>query len=276
MQLPFKEPSQTLYNMLEFLDRKGQKFADSTEQVVADSTNYGPVGTTMALLDASSKFFSAIHKRLHNAQKQELKIIAAINSETIKDNSWYNRSNPTKAVKKKDYNDLIDIVPVSDPNISSNAQRLAKAQAVYEMALKSPDIHNMREVLKHMYINLDYDNVDKLLPPPEEAQPNDPLTDIRQMINGKPIKAFPGQDHESHIKIKQAFLANPAAGADPLMGSMRPVLEANIQEHIVMNFQEQLQGMGGDPAQAAQQVAKMNADSKPAKDKQIRVKPLYF
>jgi hypothetical protein len=258
MQLPFKEPSQTLYNMLEFLDRKGQKFADSTEQVVADSTNYGPVGTTMALLDASTKFFSAIHKRLHNAQKQELKIIGAINSETLREQSLYNRSNPTKKVTKKDYNDLIDIVPVSDPNISSNAHRIAKAQTIYEMAIKAPDQHDMREVLKHVYINLDYDNIDKILPPPQQAQPNDPLTDLRMMVAGKPIKAFPGQDHESHIKIKQAFLINPAAGGDALMASMKPILQANIQEHMVMNFQEQMQAMGGDPKQAAGQIAQMN------------------
>jgi hypothetical protein len=285
MRLPFGEPSQTLYNMLEFLDRKGQKFADSTEQVIADSSNYGPVGTTLALLDASTKFFSAIHKRLHNSQKQELKIIAEINSETVKSGSRYNLSNPKKAVSKKDYDDMVDIVPVSDPNISSNAHRIAKAQAVYDIALKSPDQHDMREVLKHVYINMDYDNVDTLLPPPEQAKPNDPLTDLQLLTQGKPIKAFEGQEHEAHIQIKSAFLANPAAGGAPLMASVRPLLEANLQEHFFLNFQAQMKAqmeqdqqqvtqMPGQPPQqpnpaaAAEKVAQMNLQRQQAEAQQ--------
>jgi hypothetical protein len=269
MRLPFGEPSNVLYQMLEFLDRKGQKFADSTEQVVADSTNYGPVGTTLALLDASTKFFSAVHKRLHNAQKHELKLIAQINSETLQRENRYNRSNPTQAVTRQDYDERIDVVPVSDPNISSNAHRIAKASQIYEIALKSPDQFDMREVLKHVLVNMDYDNVDKLLPPPEQAQPNDPLTDIQLASQGKPIKAFPQQDHESHIRIKTAFIQDPFGGASQAMASTRTILEANIQEHVVLQFTTQVQAAAQQQGQqmapeqamaqaAQQQVAQQN------------------
>ena len=277
MRLPFGEPSGTLYQMLEFLDRKGQKFADSTEQVIADSSNYGPVGTTLALLDASGKFFAAIHKRLHNAQKQELRIISQINAETVTKDSPYNLSNPSVAVSRADYNSRIDVVPVSDPNISSNAHRMAKAQTILDIALKVPDQHNMREVLKHVYINMDYDNVDTILPLPDEAKQDDPLTDIQTAVTGKPIKAFPGQDHKNHITIKQSFVQDPMSGGSALMGAAVQVIQANIQEHMLLQFQESLEAIAKQgeqqqegqqapqeqpnldtQAQAAQQVAQQN------------------
>ncbi len=258
MPLPFKGADQTLYQMLEFLDAKGQKFADSSEQVIADSTNYGPVGTTMALLDASTKFFSAVHKRLHNSLKQELRVLASINAETLPDDSIYNLENETISVSRADYDRRVDVVPVSDPNISSNSHRMAKAQTLLQVAQTNPEEHDMREVLKHFYINMDFADIDKILPPKEEAQENDPMSDINFAQQGKPIKAFAGQDHKAHIALKQAFMQDPLSGGNPQMQKTAIALQANIQEHMVMNFQEQLQAQGGDPSQAAQQVAKMN------------------
>lgn len=264
MPLPFKEPSQVLYQMLEFLDRKGQKFADSTEQVIADSTNYGPVGTTLALLDASTKLFSAIHKRLHKALGQELKNIAFVNSETLDNDAEYNLENETVRVSRKDYDDRVDIVPVSDPNISSSAHRMAKAQNMFQIAMQSPQQHNMREVLKHVYTNMDYANIDKILPEPEEAAPNDPMTDIVLVTEGKPIKAFEGQDHKAHIAIKQAFLQDPMSGSNPMMQQAAIALQANIREHMLLHFVEQTKAQqnleGSDMATAAQTIAMMNQE----------------
>lgn len=265
MSLPFKEPSMVLYQMLEFLDAKGQKFADSTEQVIADSTNYGPVGTTLALLDASTKFFSAIHKRLHAAQKNELKLIADINAETLdEDQIEYNIENETLRISKEDYDSRVDVVPVSDPNISSSAHRMAKAQTVFQIAQQSPELHNMREVLKSVYVDMGYHNVDKILPDKEEATRNDPLTDIRLAVEGKPIKAFEGQDHQGHIAIKQAFLQDPMSGANPQMQKASVAVNTNIQEHMLLSYVEQIssqQQLTGVPlAQAAQQVAMLNQE----------------
>src|ERR1035437_77889 len=240
MVMPFKEPSSVLYQMLEFLDRKGQQFADSTEQIIADSTNNGPVGTTMALLEASTKFFSAIHKRLHAALKNELKIIADINAETLDDNTEYNIENQTMKISRSDYGPTIAVTPVCDPNISSSAHRMAKAQAMLSLAQQSPALHDMREVMKHVYINMDYENVDKILPKPEEAQQNDPLTDIQSASEGKPIKAFAGQDHKAHIALKQAFMQDPESGQNPMMQKISIQIQANIQEHMLMQFVEQV------------------------------------
>ena len=244
--------------MLQYLSSAGQKFADATEQVIGDATNYGPVGTTLALLDASTKFFSAIHKRLHNSLKQELKAIAEINGETLPDDLKYNVEAASMQVSRDDYSDTVDITPVSDPNVSSNAHRMAKAQTILQVAMQSPEHHDMREVLKHFYINMDFDNIDKILPMPEQAQQNDPLTDIQVASLGKPIKAFQGQDHKAHIAIKQAFLEDPMSGKNPVMQKTAIALQANIQEHMLLNFMEQVQAIGGDPAQAAAQVAQMN------------------
>lgn len=262
MPLPFKEPSHVLYQMLEFLDVKGQKFADSTEQVIADAATYGPVGTTLALLDASTKFFSAVHKRLHNSLKQELKIIANINGETLSEENIYNFENETVKITRADYSDKVDVVPVSDPNISSSSHRMAKAQTLFQFAQQSPEVHDMREVLRRIYTNMDYENVDKLLPPPEQAQMNDPMTDIRLAVEGKPIKAFEGQDHRAHIALKQAFLQDPMSGANPMMQRASIAVQANIQEHMVLSFVEaasaQSQISGQPLEQAAQMVAQMN------------------
>lgn len=263
--LPFKEPSQTLFAMLQFLDQKGQKFADSTEQVIADAANYGPVGTTMALLDASTKFFSAIHKRLHRAQKNELRIISEINFETLPDVYDYNLYNETSSITRQDYDPgIVAIVPVSDPNISSNAHRMAKAQTMFQIAQQTPEQHDMREVLKHLYTNMDYSNIDKVLPRPEEAQPNDPMTDIQFAVQGKPIKAFIEQDHASHVKIKTAFIMDPNSGSSPALGKARSILEANIQEHLVMQFIQQTtaqaENTGVTIEQAAQEIVKMNQE----------------
>lgn len=271
--LPFKEPSNTLFAMYQFVEQRAQKFADSTEQVVADSTNYGPVGTTMALLEASTKFFSGVHKRLHKAQKHEFKILASINYEYLDESETFDVVGDTFDVFKEDYDGRIDVVPVSDPNLASQAQKMTLAQAIYTAMLQRPDIHDAYEVSKYYYnaIGVDEDYVDKFLPAPEQPTELDPLSDIMVAQQGKPIAAFPGQDHDSHIAVKSAFLQDPASGANPAMQNVIPLIQANIQEHMVMKFQEGIQGtlenagvgtQGGDNpaivAQAAQRIAQTN------------------
>ena len=288
MTLPFKEPSSVLYQMLNFLDTKGQKFADSTEQVIQDSSNTGPVGTTLALLEASTKFFSAIHKRLHKSLKDELKLIAEINSETLPDDLAYNIENESMSVTREDYDSIVDVVPVSDPNMASSAHRMAKAQTLFEFAQRDPSIHDMREVYKHVYVNMDYVDIDKILPEPEEAQQNDPLTDIQFATQGKPIKAFEGQAHEAHVQMKQAFLQDPKSGQNPMFASIAPSIQANIQEHMLLQFTEQVNALSQqqaqqapqgqqeqvDPAQvqaqAAQQLAQMNVQQAQQQQEQAK------
>lgn len=241
--LPYKEPSAGLMSLLQFTVAAGQKFADETDQVVADSSNYGPVGTTMALLDASAKFFSSIHKRLHKAQRDELRVLSAINYRHLPDEMIYNSGSSTRKIMREDFSGKVDVIPVSDPNISSQTQRAAMAQALVMSAQGAPQIHNVREAYKNAYITLGIPNIDKILPPPPQPQPSDPLTDLMSALQGMPIKAFPGQDHDAHIAVKSAWLQDPQNGANPINEKLSPAIQANVQEHMIAKYTEQIQGL---------------------------------
>jgi hypothetical protein len=242
--LPYKEPSQTLYQMLGFVATAGQKFADTTDQVVSDATNYGPVGTTLALLEASGKFFSAIHKRLHKSQKDEFKILARINHEFLPTAYPYDIIGQSAEIFKQDFDGRVDVVPVSDPNIPSNSHRLAQAQLMLQLASQSPPgTFNMSEVNKAVLAAANVDNPDRFMNAPKQAMQQDPLADIMSATRGQPIKAFPGQDHDAHIAVKTAYVQDPLNGANPIMKQVEPVLLANIREHMVLRFQEQMGGL---------------------------------
>jgi uncharacterized glyoxalase superfamily protein PhnB len=211
INLPYKEPSQTLLQMLTFITGTAQKFADTTEQVVAEGVNYGPVGTTMALLEASSKFFSAIHKRLHKSQKDEFKLLGRINYEYL---------------------------------IPSSAHRMMMAQLALQLAQSSPPgMFDIEELNKTILNAANIPNLDKIMPSKPKPVPLDPVSDIAASVKGMPIKAFPGQNHDAHIQVKTMYLQDPANGANPLMQRIAPILEANMQEHLMLKYQEQITGI---------------------------------
>ena len=242
--LPYKEPSSTLYNMLQFVTTAGQKFADSTEQIVSDAASYGPVGTTMALIEASSKFFSGIHKRLHKAQRNEFKIIAQIDYDYLPVEYPYDVPNESRTIFKKDFDGAVDVVPVSDPNIPSNAHRMMLANMALQMAQQSPPGMFNLEALNRTILNAaNMPNMEEILPPEPKPQPMDPVSDITAATKGLPIAAFPGQNHDAHIQVKMAYLQDPINGKNPIMQRLRPVLEANVQEHSIMKYQEQMSGV---------------------------------
>ena len=242
--LPYKEPSSTLFQMLNFVATAGQKFADSTEQVISDAASYGPVGTTMALLEASSKFFSAIHKRLHKSQKDEFRILARIDYDYLPTEYPYDVPYEDRSIFKQDFDGRIDIIPVSDPNIPSNAHRMMMANMALQMAQQSPPGMFNLEALNRTILNAsNMPNVDEILPPKIETQPLDPVSDIMAATKGIPIAAFPGQNHDAHIQVKMAYLQDPMNGANPIMQRITPILQANIQEHSVMKYQEQMVGI---------------------------------
>ena len=269
--LPYKEPSSTLFQMLGFVTAAGQKFADSTEQIVSDAASYGPVGTTMALLEASSKFFSSIHKRLHKSQKDEFKILSRINYEYLPSEYPYEVPFAEQNVFKKDFDGRVDVIPVSDPNIPSNAHRMMLAQMALQMAQQSPPgMFNIEALNRTILSSANMPNMNEILPPKKEPQQMDPVSDIMAATKGIPIAAFAGQNHDAHIQTKMAYLQDPMNGANPIMARIKPILEANIQEHSVMKYQEQISGVTKtagqqDPqavemamAQAAQQVLNAN------------------
>ncbi len=242
--LPYKEPSSTLYQMLNFVTATGQKFADSTEQVVSDASSYGPVGTTMALLEASSKFFSAIHKRLHKSQKDEFKILAKINYDYLPNEYPFDVPGMSQKILKRDFDGRIDVIPVSDPNIPSNAHRMMLAQMALQLAQQSPPgMFNLEALNRTILDAANMPNLDEILPPKKEPKPLDPLSDIAAATRGLPIAAFPGQNHDAHVQVKMAFLQDPMNGKNPAMQRVVPVLQSNIQEHIIMKYQEQVTGV---------------------------------
>ena len=242
--LPYKEPSSTLFQMLNFVSAAGQRFADSTEQVVSDAASYGPVGTTMALLEASSKFFSAIHKRVHKSQKDEFRILAKIDYDYLPDEYPYDVPFEDRSIFKSDFDGRVDIIPVSDPNIPSNAHRMMMANMALQMAQQSPPgMFNLEALNRTILQAANMPNLETILPPKIEAQPLDPVSDIMAATKGIPIGAFPGQNHDAHIQTKMAYLQDPMNGANPIMKRLAPILEANIQEHSVMKYQEQMNGV---------------------------------
>jgi len=278
VNLPYKEPSQTLYNMLQFVAATGQKFADNTEKIVSDASSYGPVGTTMALLEASSKFFSAVHKRLHKAQRDEFKILARIDADFMPQEYPYDMPGISKTIFKDDFDGKVDIIPVSDPNIPSNAHRMMLAQMTLQLAQQSPPgMFNLEALNRTILESANMPNLNQILPPKKVAKPLDPVSDILAATKGIPIQAFPGQDHDAHMQVKMSYIQDPVNGANPVMKRIIPVLQANIQEHSVLKYQEQVGGMTNEimkrvppetassdniiemaQARAAQQVLKAN------------------
>jgi hypothetical protein len=250
--LPYKEPSSTLFQMLNFVATAGQKFADSTEQVISDAASYGPVGTTMALLEASSKFFTAIHKRVHKSQKDEFRILARIDYDYLPTEYPYDIPYEDRSIFKKDFDGRIDIIPVSDPNIPSNAHRMMMANMALQMAQQSPPGMFNLEALNRTILNAaNMPNADEILPPKIEPKPMDPVSDIMAATKGIPIGAFPGQNHDAHIQVKMAYLQDPMNGANPIMERVAPIIQANIQEHSVMKYQEQMSGIAEQMMQQA-------------------------
>jgi len=255
--LPYKEPSSTLFQMLNFVATAGQKFADSTEQVISDAASYGPVGTTMALLEASSKFFTAIHKRLHKSQKDEFKILARIDYDYLPEEYPYDVPYEDRSIFRKDFDGRVDIIPVSDPNIPSNAHRMMMANMALQMAQQSPPGMFNLEALNRTILNAaNMPNVEEILPPKIEPKTMDPVSDIMAATKGVPIAAFPGQNHDAHIQVKMAYLQDPMNGANPIMERIAPILQSNIQEHSVMKYQEQMSGLTQQMMQQNPQGAK--------------------
>jgi hypothetical protein len=207
INLPYKEPSQTLFQMLNFVTATAQKFADTTEQVISDAASYGPVGTTMALLEASSKFFSAIHKRLHKSQHDEFKLLSRINFEYLPDESMVDIPNGTINIYRNDFDGRIDIIPVSDPNIPSSAHRMMMAQLALQLSQSAPPgMFNVEELNKTILQAANIPNLDKIMPEKPSPMPLDPVSDIQAAVKGMPIQAFVGQNHDAHIQVKTMFI----------------------------------------------------------------------
>src|SRR5210317_2342284 len=241
MPLPFKEPSSTLFNLMNAIADAGRRFASTADLNVGDVNPNAPVGSTVALIEQGSKAFSAIHKRLHYAQGQEFKLLADLNAENLPDEFSFAQAGAAQIIYRTDFDNRIDIVPVSDPNIFSTAQRIAQAQAVLEMARSAPQLHDLYEAYKRMYEAIRIPNIDEILQKPEEAVQMDPIDENMSVLYGKPIRAFPEQDHEAHIAVHMQFLQDPSLAGNPGAKQMQPVLIAHIAEHIALLYRQRME-----------------------------------
>jgi hypothetical protein len=241
MPLPFKEPSSTLMQLLGFITEAGQRFASTADLNVGDVNPNAPVGSTVALIEQGSKAFSAIHKRLHHSQGQEFKLLAKLNAMYLPESMPFAVSGASETIYAADFNDRIDIVPVSDPNIFSTAQRIAQAQAILEMAKSAPQLHDMYEAYKRMYEAIRIPGIDEILKKPDEAPRTDPIDENLSVMYGKPIRAFPEQDHESHIAVHLQFLQDPSLGGNPAAKALQPILIAHVAEHIALLYRQRME-----------------------------------
>jgi hypothetical protein len=238
MPLPFKEPSQTLLSLMGIVVQAGQRFAAIADMQVGDGNQQAAVGTTIALLERGSRVMSAIHKRLYVAMKQEFNLLAGIFKTYLPPEYPYDVVGGQRNIKVADFDDKVDILPVADPNIFSQAQRITMAQTELQLAQSNPQIHNLYEAYRAMYTAIGVRDIDKILPPPQQPQPMDPAQENILAMTGKPFQAFKGQDHAAHITSHLNFMSTNIARNNPtILGA----LEKNIFEHISLMAQEQIE-----------------------------------
>ena len=235
--LPYKEPSQTLLALMGTCVDAGQRFASTTNLQVGEGNQELPVGTTMALLEQGTRVMSAVHKRLHYAQKTEFKILARLFAETLPAEYPYQIIGGDQSIKQTDFDGRIDIIPVSDPNFFSMSQRISLAQQELQLVQSNPDIHNIKEAYRRMYEALGTENVDTLfLPDPPPPAPTDPASENAAMLMGMPATAFPEQDHATHIEIHLAFVENKYIQTNPAIVSL---IDSHVLQHVSLLAQGQ-------------------------------------
>ena len=262
--LPFKEPSSTLFNLMDYASKLAAQFADSTDNVVDNATNYGPVGTTMALLEQSSKLFSAVHKRLHAAQTKDLRILTRLDYEYLPDLYPYEVAGGAQQVFKKDFNlKSIDVIPVSDPNMPTEAHRIAKINAIMSIAQQNPAAYNMEQIGMELFSAMGVDEPQRYLKQQQQPISADPISENMAALKGAPLQAKPEQNHDAHIIAHGTFMQNPSYES----ASVQQLLVSHMQDHLAMKYQQQMAQMIQDPR--AQQMIMSGQQLPPEMENQI-------
>jgi len=283
MPLPYKEPSATLFQLLQTIVEEGRKFAGAADLQVSDMSAQAPVGTTLAILERTLKLMSAVQARIHYAMRQEFKLLKAIIRDYTPDTYSYEPEEGGRKAKKSDY-DSVDIMPVSDPNAATMAQKIVQYQAVIQLAQGAPQIYDLPYLHRQMLEVLGIKNAQKLVPlkDGDDMKPRDPVSENMDIINGKPVKAFIYQDHEAHIAVHTAMMQDPKMqqmlGQNPNAMAMQGAMAAHVNEHLAFSYRKQVEEQAGVPmpppdadmnedtelavsrlaAQAAQQLAQKN------------------
>jgi len=228
MPLPYKGPDGTLFQLLGYVVDAGRRFAAIADMKVGDGSQANPVGTTMALLEQGSKVMSAIHKRCHNAQKEEFELLAKLFSTSLPAEYPYEVEGGNRGIKATDFDQRVDVMPVSDPNIFSMSQRIMLAQTQLQLAQANPEIHNLYEAYRRMYMALGVQQVEAILPPPAGPQPVDPgIENAASLMMGQ-LNVFPDQNHAAHIEAHRAFMSSYLVRNNPQVAT---ILQAHVVEH---------------------------------------------
>ena len=255
LPLPYKEPSQVLAGLLATIVEDGRRFASVADLKISDMSANAPVGTTLALIERSLKVMSAVQARVHAAMRQEFKLLKKIIAETTPDEYDYDVE-PTRAVKEEDY-EIVEILPVSDPNAATMAQRIMQYQAATQLSAQAPQIFDLPELYRDMLRTLGLKNADKIIPLKDAMKPKDPVAENMAILMSKPVKAFAYQDHEAHIKVHTTAMQDPKLqmiiGQNPNAVMMQNAMQAHIAEHVAYAYRNELEKMLGvqlpDPEQ---------------------------
>lgn len=254
LPLPYKEPSQVLYSLLGTIVEEGRRFASTADMQISDLSANTPVGTTLAVLERTLKVMSAVQARLHYSMRQEFKLLAAIIRDYLPTEYNYDVDSPLgRAAKQADY-DNVEVIPVSDPNATTLAQRVTQYQAVLQLAAQSPQIYDIPELHKRMLGVLGIKDIDKLIPVTKEQDPRDPVSENMDILIMKPVKAFIYQDHEAHIAVHMAALNDPLLKQqmqqNPMAGQMMAAAQAHINEHLAFLYRRKIEEQLGVPLPA--------------------------
>ncbi len=253
MPLPYKEPSQTLLALLDKITTEGRRLGAISDMNISDMSANAPVGTTLALLERTLKPMAAVQARVHYAMKQEFKLLKAIMADYAPMEYGYQPNRGEISARQMDYT-LVDVIPVSDPNSSTMAQRVVQYQAVLQMAQQAPQIYNLPQLHRQMIEVLGIKNADKLVPTEEDADPVDPISENMNVLMGKPLKAFIYQDHAAHITAHETFMQDPmiaqAIGQNPQAKRIMAALQAHVAEHYAFLYRQQIEEKLGVPLPA--------------------------
>lgn len=249
LPLPYKDPSQTLYQLLGFTVEAGKRLASISDMQVGDGNQNAAVGTTIALLERGSMVMSAIHKRLHYAQKLEFQLLAQGFAEFLPDEYPYDVPGASRKIKRADFNNMVAVLPVADPNIFSTAQRITLAQTQLQMAQGAPQMHNMYEAYYRVYTALNVRDIDGILRPQSNQMPKDPATENADVLDSMDLKAFAGQQHDAHIESHLRMGMSPLLQANPMSAAS---LQKHILQHVRLKAEEDVEvelfkAYGSDP-----------------------------
>ena len=250
MPMPYKEPSQTLFALLKQITEEGRRLGAISDMNISDMSANAPVGTTLALLERTLKPMAAVQSRVHYSMKQEFKLLRKIIAEYAPEEYMYVPDRGEPRARRDDYA-MVEVIPVSDPNSSTMAQRVVQYQTVLQMAQATPQIYNLPQLHRQMIEVLGIKNADKLVPTKDDIKPTDPVSENMNAIVGKPIKAFIYQDHAAHIAAHQAFMQDPQimafVGQNPAAQQIMAALNAHIAEHIAFDYRSQMETKLGVP-----------------------------